>query len=474
MERLGVYLFVLATACAFYILNAPAMLGHFDLGWHLAAGDLIRQQNAIPLHDPWSFTAANTRWFNLSWGWDVLASMIYQRAGFEGLVLLTTACGVAIAACLTAITLRSGASAMAVVLAVFCACLLYPAYPSFPNTYLATSPNMATMLFTAVFFGACLHPSRWLLLLPFVMLLWANLHGGFMQGLFLIGFFGFAALARRDMQTFLLLLTTGCLCLAATLVNPLGWHIFQGVAATLGNSSAAQIGEWMPITHNIHFPGSVPALCYMLLFVVVELCYRTPCRLDVRILSWLFLVAGIIQFRYLAFFFFFSTIPMALWLDRALPGRGDLRIPLLAGSFAMACALPILFRQTAPDFTLPQMVSQEDALYLKTHYPRARLLNHWNFGGLLIFYDRGAVPLFVDGRAATTYPESVLRDWFRLGRPTVNPADWDDVLKKYRIDTVLWVRSHQALRHFLVGQRGWREAYTGQCVSLYVRPANDR
>ena len=274
---------------------------------------------------------------------------------------------------------------------------------------------------------------------------------------------------RRDAQTFLLLLATGCLCLAATLVNPLGWHIYQGVAGTLGNSSAEKIGEWMPITHNIHFPGSLPALFYIALFVVVELRYRTPCRVEARILSWLFLLAGLYQFRYLAFFFLFSAIPMALWLDRVLRVREGARRSLLAAGLAMTCVLPVIGWHAVTSAGLPQMVSQDDALYVKSHFPHARLLNHWNFGGLMIFYDRDAVPLFVDGRAATAYPESLLHDWFKLGRPEVNSADWDMVLGKYQIDAVLWVRSHEALRHFLVGRRGWHEAYTGQYVSLYVR-----
>jgi hypothetical protein len=469
-KGVGVTLFVMAFACAYYLINVPALLGHYDLGWHLAAGDFIRQHGAVPIRDPFSFTAGGKQWFNLSWGWDVLASVIYERAHLAGLVVLTVACGAAIAFCLAAITRRAGTSQYAAGIAALGACLLYPAFAAFPNIYLAASPNMATMLFTVIVFAACLKPSRWLLALPLVMLAWANLHGGFIQGLGLIGFFGLCALVKRDFRNFWLFTATGCLCLAATLVNPLGWHIYEGVAGTIGNSSAAKIGEWMPLAHNVKFPDSLPTLFYMLLFVVAELGYRTACRRDVRILSWLFLVAGICQFRDLAFFFFFSTIPMALWLDRLLPARRDAGKLLLAAGLAMTCALPVISRQALPGFELPQMVSKTDVDYLTAHYPGARLLNHWNFGGLILFYEHGRVPLFVDGRAATAYPESLLHDWFKLGREEVNPADWDGVLSKYRIDTVLWVKNHQALRHFLVEQRGWHEVYDGHYVSLYVRP----
>jgi hypothetical protein len=116
------------------------------------------------------------------------------------------------------------------------------------------------------------------------------------------------------------------------------------------------------------------------------------------------------------------------------------------------------------------MLSEQDVTFLETHYPHARLLNHWNFGGTLIFRDRGAIPVFVDGRSSTAYPESLLRDYFKLGRSEVIASDWDAVLAKYKIDTVLWVKGHDALRQFLVGKRGWREAYAGEYASIYVRP----
>ena len=48
LQRSGIYIFLISFACVYYLSNAPLMLGHYDLGWHLAAGDLIRDQGNIP------------------------------------------------------------------------------------------------------------------------------------------------------------------------------------------------------------------------------------------------------------------------------------------------------------------------------------------------------------------------------------------------------------------------------------------
>ena len=124
----------------------------------------------------------------------------------------------------------------------------------------------------------------------------------------------------------------------------------------------------------------------------------------------------------------------------------------------------------AVDAASADMVSEQDARYLPTHYPQARLLNHWNAGGLLIFYTRGAGPLFVDGRAATAYPDDLLRDYFALVHMEINEAAWDKVIEKYRIDAVLWVKAHEQLRRFLVDKRGWKEEHAGEFDTIYVKP----
>jgi len=471
-QRSGIYVFVISFACVYYLVNAPLLLGHYDLGWHLAAGDLIRDRGSIPFHDPWSFTSGGRQWFNLSWLWDAIASVIFQYTNFSGLMLFTVACGTVLVGYLTSICISSGASAIAVCISVLSASLLYPAFATYPNIYLAASPNVSTMLFSVIFYGECLKRTRWFLL-PAIMVLWANLHGGFLLGLLIIGVFCGVALLRRDWANFRIYIFAGVGCFIAIFINPLGWHIYEGLATVLGHFSQAYITEWWPYYRNITVPGSIPGIVYILIFVALELRYRGLCPIEPRLLSWLFLFLGLYQYRYTSFFFIFSTVPLALHLDRVLPKLPDnLRIErsLLTAGIIAACALPLVYMRIDPALGLPEMLSEQDVLYLQTHFPHARLLNHWNYGGILIFRDRGTIPVFVDGRAATAYPDVLLRDYFKLGQLEVNETDWDTVLEKYQIDTVLWVKAHEELRRFLVGKRGWKEAYAGLYASIYVKP----
>jgi hypothetical protein len=473
-QRSGIYIFLISFACVYYLSNAELLLGHYDLGWHLAAGDLIRHRGNIPFQDTWSFTLGDKQWFNLSWLWDVIASELFQYTGFGGLTLFVVACGAVIVGYLAYICLSNGASAIAASISVFSACLLYPSFGTPPNVYLAASPNTSTMLFCAIFYGECLKRTRWFLL-PLIMVLWVNLHGGFLLGFLIIGIFAGTALLRRNWADFKIHVLAGLGCSVAIFINPLGWHIYDGVVATLGHFVQAYITEWLSYFQNATMPGSIPGMIYILIFVGLELRsgISGPAPLESRLLSWLFLFLGLYEFRYMSFFFIFSTVPLALNIDRLLPGRlndFEAQKSLLAAGIVGACALPLTFVQVEPALGLPQMISEQDALYLQRHFSHARLLNHWNVGGLLIFRTQGAVPVFVDGRAATAYPDDLLRDYFKLAQWEIDETAWDAILEKYQIDAVLWVKAHEPLRRFLVNKRGWKEEYAGLYETVYVKP----
>jgi hypothetical protein len=270
--RFGACLCIGALSCAYYIAIAPALLAHTDLGWHLAAGDLIRSQVSIPALDPWSFTAGDKRWYNLSWLswlWDVLASALAAGGQTTALLFATIALGGLIALGLGAVCMANGASPLASVIAVTAAAILYPTFAA-PDIFLAASPNIATLLFCVTVYGVSLH-KRHLWLLPCAMVLWVNMHGGFVLGLFILGIFAGVALVKRDWPGFRTYSLLGLSCLAATLVNPLGWHVYQGVLATLGHFVQHYISEWQPLISSIKLPQALPALLYILVFVVLEL-----------------------------------------------------------------------------------------------------------------------------------------------------------------------------------------------------------
>jgi hypothetical protein len=91
-------------------------------------------------------------------------------------------------------------------------------------------------------------PSLWLLPL---MVLWANLHGGFTFGIMMVGALGLDAIvlspSEARLRTALRWIGFGLLALAAGCVTPYGWQSMLMTVRILGLGPALSIiGEWRP------------------------------------------------------------------------------------------------------------------------------------------------------------------------------------------------------------------------------------
>jgi hypothetical protein len=311
--------FVMLLMLIFLNLGMAPVFSDPDTAWHLAAGDLIRA-HGLPVHDSWSFTAAEQIWYNLSWLFDACASALVSLGGLPALYTATLVVFAGSIAFMADYSVRRGASPAAVGLMLF---------PTIFIVYIGVlaRPNMVSVVFSIAFY--CLlyryriHGNFMeLLLLPVLMVLWVNMHGGFLLAFLLIGLFlceacvypaqdaepgmdaviatfihrwrndknfrGILSLPllitfwmahNRGWILFLpvaaLTLLLGCadgsprarkglqltaimaLCLGATLINPYGFGVFYGAFATLNTSFAQYVMEWKPIEIGHNIPFTV-------------------------------------------------------------------------------------------------------------------------------------------------------------------------------------------------------------------------
>lgn len=474
-ERANGWLWAVLSALlisCYYCAIAPMFLGHRDLGWHIAAGNLIRATGSIPSQDTWSFTAGAQHWYNLSWGWDVLASLLYRQGGLGALVMLTFLLGAAIAILLTRIAHYHGASLAASLLAAVCACACYPTFAP-PDIFLAAAPQIVTLLFSVLFYAICLDGRR-LWLLPLLMLPWANLHNGCITGFAVIGVFGASALWQKQFDLFRRYLVTGLACLCAMMINPQGIGLLHGVLLTLHHPASEHISEWQPLLRELSLPASLPAVAYILFFIFIDLMNKRDVPLPMRLLSWMWLMLGFKSTRFLVLFFLFSAPLLAIGLDRRYPLFPRLHMSRIRAGFvaaALLLALPFLYQKafpigaTWPDIYYPG----EEITYLEQHLPKARLLNHWNFGGYIIFATHGAIPVFIDGRSSTAYPDEVIAEYNGLLEGPQMHEHWEKLLEKYQIDAVLWPKPLTQASEFFIGNPRWKLVYSGPVATLYAK-----
>jgi hypothetical protein len=156
----------------------------FDFWWHLRTGQLIAESGAVPRVDPFSFTAAGRPWVAHEWLWELGVFHLYRLGGYRAVVLLS-----ALIVTLTYVVLYRLLRHLGANEIVAAALVLWAAFLVLPN--LGARPREFTVFFFAVFLDRLYRhlagESAKLWLLPLLMPLWTNLHGGFVFGLGLLG-----------------------------------------------------------------------------------------------------------------------------------------------------------------------------------------------------------------------------------------------------------------------------------------------
>lgn len=175
------------TALIVAVLILTVLLGlfplqNYDVWMHLAVGRYIIEHADLPFTHPFNFTAPARQWIDQEWLSQTLLYLLHQRIGIDGLVFLKALLGaLAVGLSLWLALRRRAEFPVAVALALVVALLARPR--------LTVGPHLITLVLL----------SLWALLLggwkrtwwrPYVpvgsMVLWANLHAGFLAGLILL------------------------------------------------------------------------------------------------------------------------------------------------------------------------------------------------------------------------------------------------------------------------------------------------
>jgi hypothetical protein len=249
----GGILLALVLACAGPLalnLVDPDLWGHVRYGqdW-LAEGQLPRTATH-------SFTAEGYPWINHENLSELSLALGYQYLGTPGLLVAKCLWGMGILALMAWVAQRHGVHAfVAWTLLLVVATNLQPFFPLRPQLLSFGLCAMALVVLDRTF--RTWHEDRqvrWSLLwlLPAVIVVWVNSHGGFVAGLCIIG----AYLAGRIIEallrprpiawpTIIGFAAVGLTCIAATFINPYGWNLHYWLMASL-SQPRPEITEWLP------------------------------------------------------------------------------------------------------------------------------------------------------------------------------------------------------------------------------------
>lgn len=232
------------------------LLGDAGIGWHIRAGQEILATHTIPRVDSFSSTMGGKPWFAWEWLYDLLVGQLEASLGLNGVVWFTAIVIAAVFSWTYRLLILRGTNVLVALVLVLLAV-------SASMIHFLARPHVVSWLFALAWFwilesserewfdGRDRQNSGWLWALPLLMLVWVNMHGGFLVGFVLLGIFWagamwnwFRAKQIRIEELFpriaagkraRALAGAGLLSLAASLVNPFGWRLHAHIYSYLSN-----------------------------------------------------------------------------------------------------------------------------------------------------------------------------------------------------------------------------------------------
>ena len=459
------------------LLRPANLLIDPDTYLHIAAGRWMIEHQALPFQDPFSNSVPGAAWVPHEWLAELVFAALYAVGGWGAPVVLCAACfGLSLGLFARRLMIHCESFSLTIMVMLtgwlaYSHLLVRPHALAFPILVAWAAGLIAARDRNAP-------PPLWLLPL---MVLWANLHGGFMVGNALVLYLGGeavlpagdAAARRRALRQWGLFLV---LSLLAGLMTPNGVAGFVQPFRLMNMPTLqTRFSEWL--SPNLRTDRllelwvlGAPLLAFGLglrlpifrLILLTGLYYETfQSSRHADLLCWVgpLAVAASLGPQLAGWIRLEQPSALARWMMRRMaPGN-------VAGAL---CVVPLLLLAGAVTIALPPVPEakldcpQAALAAVRAQHIEGPVLNTEMVGGCLIF---NGVPPFIDGRIEM-YGDAFLARWSEAAEGRV--AALQGVLADYHIAWTLFPPSSGAAQ-VLDLLPGWRRAYSDADYVIHVR-----
>jgi hypothetical protein len=484
---------------------AGRLLGDAGIGWHIRNGEQMLLTHAVTRTDPFSVTMGGQTWYAWEWLYDVAIAGIHHWLELNGVVFFTAVIVALTFALTLRLSLRRGAELPA---AAFLLALSLGA----SMIHLLARPHVLSWLIGVIWFQVLdtsehSDGSR-LWYLPALMLLWANVHGGFVLGFALLGLYLLSALvgflrcreegklpglAKRLRSLGIVTLVS----LLASLINPYGYELHVHVYRYLSSRWLMNhIDEFL--SPNFHGVAQQCFVAILLITIAVLALARNKPSLS-RVLVLLFATySGLYASRSLPVSSLLITLIVApLWTQALAEAcdnpsvsvrvRGFLsrwvslnsrvgRIELGFRAHLWPIATVVFGLLVCAHAEKPGVRAWMNAHFDAGHFPvqasdvilqrgiRDPIFAPDSWGGYLIYRLYPQNKVFVDDRH-DLYGEEFMKDYLKAVRLT---SDWEGFLKEKKVNWAL-LPSESSLANMLEETSQWNPVYQDGTAVLLER-----
>ncbi len=416
-ERPRLYAITLTFVAAAVFVLALFRITSYDIWFLFKTGELILDAGAVPTFDPFSYTSFGEAWIMHEWLFCVLAELIRRHLGLEMLVILKAIAVAAVFSMIfaaTAIRAKAKRDALIAIASFLVLAACASRFRFITRPHIVNFLGLASVILVVELFDA--GRRKWLVLLPPLTFVWANMQAGAIIGpAYLWLRLGCGVVSSRfgrrrepgvdrGVRWLLLvaLISSGLL-----IINPYGVHILNFVVDALqehGAGGGISVMEWTPPDARFKLFWVLFAAVWVVFLINIRKC-RLSDAAEILLATALVLLAR----RYIPMFFLLATPAIGRIISQwPLLSRGGAsrsraaKIALASGPLlATICVTVTLLNHGAFVPGVGVNLGAYPAAgvdFVIKHNILGRMYNSHRFGGYIIFRTYPGRKVFIDGR----------------------------------------------------------------------------
>ena len=465
------------------------LLKDCDTGYHIRAGEYILDNLSIPKYDIFSFHSPALPWIAHEWLSEVIMAAVHRISGLTGLVIFFSLL-ISIVYYLLFKILQSLKSNVGI--AVFVIILVIAS----SQLHWLARPHIFSMLFFLIWYYILdayqYNNQRNILYLQIpLMLMWVNLHGGFITGFILNGIYLLGNIVKLIFTTesernvhrpkAIILGLTMIACIFISLINPFGYQIlifplkFVREKFILDN-----ISEFL--SPNFHSIWALPFELFLFLILTVASFSNKRLNLVELVLIIFFLHMSLVSARYIPLFCIIAApivVKQAEQLLKHSKGKISNFLTKKSDSFSkiddsasdlvwpaavfLITILLAIFSPIQYGFDINKKPI-EASRFIEQEYISGNMFNMDEFGDYIIYRNYPKYRVFIDGRI-DMYGSKRFKEYIEV----VNfKQEWEKIIEKYKITWIIYY-TNSTFSRYLLQNKDWHLIYSDKVASIFLK-----
>ena len=464
------------------------LLGDADTGYHIRAGEFILDNRRIPDTDIFSFLTPPLPWTLHEWLAEVIMALMHRLAGITGVAILFSFLIALSGYLIFTLLLKKRANLIFSSIAVLLVTL------SSASNWLAR-PHVFTYVILVVWYHLLnqyqYREQNQLYVLPLIMVVWVNLHGGFILGLILLGVYLFGNLAQycfaapndriRSLDKTRRIGVIMIACVLVALLNPYGYDTllfpFRVVQDKFLMDSIAEY-----LSPNFHSNLVMPF--ELLLLATIAIFAVSSSKLDLIELTLIILFGHMALFssRHIPLFAIVAGPVLVKQAQLAFESIDGWLVAMLKQRMENLAAIdqstvrflwPVIAIGMVSTLAVSGTIKHDfDSKYVPTKAVEfiqqegitGNMFNEDEFGDYIIYATWPRYRVYIDGRT-DMYGASRVKEYLTL---TQAKEGWESLMERHQITWVFHAPTSM-LSKTLLERPDWKLLYSDKVANIFVK-----